>query len=133
MIWKRYQNELIVALAFVLMLGTYLYKHNQVTTQAKQAQEVKQSVEELKEVISLQKIWADKKTSNKVTALEKLIPASKVKWSNKSKKVTASYSALSSNELNKLITKILNLPVVVTLLDIQKNGSNYNVEFKCKW
>lgn len=133
MIWKRYQNELIVAIAFVLMLGGYLYKHNQQTTQAKQAQEEQRSLEELKEVISLQKIWADKKTGKKVSVLAKLVPASKVKWSNRSKKVTASYTALSAKEFNKLVTKILNLPVVITRLDAQKNGSNYNVEFKCKW
>ena len=133
MIWKRYQNELIVAIAFVLMLGGYLYKHNQQTSQAKQVQEEKRSLEELKEVISLQKVWADKKTGKKVSALEKLVPATKVKWSNKGKKVTAHYSALSAKELNRLITKILNLPVIITLLDVQKNGSNYNVEFKCKW
>lgn len=133
MIWKRYQNELIVAVAFVSMLGAYLYKHNQVTVQARQAQEVRQSLEELKEVISLQKIWADKKTGKKVSDIQKLVPAAKVKWGNKGKKVTASYTGLSPNELNRLVTKILNLPVVITLLDIQKNASDYTMEFKCKW
>ena len=131
--WKQYQNELIALVAFVLMLGAYMYKHNQSTTRVVQAQTAKHSLEELKEVISLQKIWADKKTSKKVDKLKTLISASKVKWSKKSKKVTATYTGLGSNELNKLITKILNLPIQVRLLDIQKNGSSYNVEFKCKW
>jgi hypothetical protein len=131
--WKQYQNELIVLAAVVLMLFAYMYKHNQVTSQAQQAQSTKHSIEELKEVIALKKVWADKKTSKKVIKLEKLIPASKVKWSKKSKKVTATYTGLSANELNKLTTNILNLPVVVRLLDVEKTGSNYNVEFKCKW
>ena len=131
--WKQYQNELIVLSAFLLMLGAYMYKHSQVTSQAQNIQATKHSIEELKEVVALKKVWADKKTTKKVAQLENLIPASKVKWSNKSKKVTASYTALSANELNKLITKILNLPVVIRLLDVKKIGANYNVEFKCKW
>ena len=131
--WKQYQNELIVLAAVVLMFFAYMYKHNQVTSQARQAQATKHSIEELKEVIALKKVWADKKTSKKLAKLETLVPASKVKWSKKSKKVTASYTGLSANEFNKLTTNILNLPVVVRLLDVQKMGTNYNVEFKCKW
>ena len=38
----------------------------------------KRSVEEIKEVIALQKIWSDKKTTQKVSKLQTLIPASKV-------------------------------------------------------
>jgi len=131
--WKQYQNELIVLATFVLMLGGYLYKHNQVSAQTSNVQTTQKSIEELKEVVALKKIWADKKTKVKISKLQTLIPAQKVKWSKKANKVTASYTALSANELNKLTTKILNLPVEVQLLDIQKTGSNYDVEFKCKW
>jgi len=131
--WKQYQNELIVLVAFLVMFGAYIYKHNHITTQVTGAQSAKHSLEELKNVVSLQKIWADKKIGKKVDKLETLISASKVKWSKKSEKVTATYTGLSSNELNKLITKILNAPIQIRLLDVQKNGSSYNVEFKCKW
>jgi len=133
MILKRYQNELIVLVAFLLMFLAYLYKHNQISSQAEYVNTVQHSVEELKEVVALKKIWADKKTSKKVAKLEKLIPSSKMRWSKKSKKVTASYKGLTSSELNKLITKILNLPVIIRQLYIQKTGLLYKVEFKCKW
>jgi len=133
MSWKRYQNELIALTAFVVMLAAYAYKHTQITSQAQAVQSTQKALDELKEVIALKKIWANKKTSKKLAALQSLVPASKVKWSKKGKKLTASYTGLSSNELNKLTTKILNLPVEVSLLDIQKTGSTYNVEFKCKW
>ncbi len=131
--WKQYQNELIVLATFVLMLLTYMYKSNQASTQIAQAQTVKHSLEEIKEVIDLRKVWADKKISKKVNKLKTIVPASKLKWSKKGKKVTATYAGLSSNELNKLISKILNMPVEIRLLDIKKQGSTYNVEFKCKW
>ncbi|MBT8344237.1 MAG: hypothetical protein KJO45_05915 [Sulfurovum sp.] len=133
MIWKRYQNELIALVAFVLLLGSYGYKITQVASQSEAMTGAKHSVGEIKEVIALKKIWSDKKTSKKVDKLQALIPASKVKWSNKSKKVTASYKGLTATELNKLVTKILNVPVEIQKLKIQKIASSYDVEFKCKW
>jgi len=131
--WQRYQNELIVLGAFLLMLGAYMYKHNQVTAQTTQASSTQHSINELKEVIALKKIWADKNVLKKVNNLRGLVSPSKVKWSKKKTEVDASYTALSSNELNTLTTKILNLPAEILLLDIKKTGSSYNVEFKCKW
>jgi len=133
MIAKRYQNELIVLIAFVLMLGSYLYKNVQISSQSQTSAKASSSVSELKEVIALQKIWSDKKTTKKVNKLQTIIPENKVKWSSKNKKVTASYKGLSSSELNNLVTKILNLPVEIQKLKIQKLASSYDVEFKCKW
>lgn len=131
--WKHYQNELIVIAALILMLGAYLYKHEQVSAQTESTQSTQKSINELKEVAALKKIWSDKKTKTKIKKLQTMLPAQKVKWSQKSNKVTASYKGLSANELNKLVTKILNLPVQIQRLDIQKTGQSYNVEFKCKW
>ena len=130
---KRYQNELVALLAFLLMFGAFLYKNGQISSQSKDTASTKQAVSDFREIVALKKIWADKKTSKKVEKLKELIPASKVKWSKKSKKVTAVYKGLSSKELNKLITKILNLTVVITQLDIKKADTTYQVEFKCKW
>ena len=133
MTWKRYQNELIALIAFVFMLAAYGYKTAQVSSQAQSIAEAKHSVEEIQEVISLKKIWADTKTSKKVEKLQTLVSASKVQWSNKNKKVTASYKNLTATELNTLVTKILNVPVEIEKLKVQKVASFYDVEFKCKW
>jgi hypothetical protein len=133
MTWKRYQNELIALAAFLLMLIGYGYKTAHVSSQMETMASVKHSVGEIKEVVALQKIWADKKTTKNVEKLQTLIPVSKVQWSSKSKKVSAVYKGLTATELNKLVTKILNLPVEIQKLKIQKIASFYDVEFKCKW
>lgn len=130
---KRYQNELAVLLAFLLMLGALFYKNGQISSQTDDVLSAKQAVSDFREIIILKKIWADKKTSQKVEKLKELIPASKVTWSKKSKKVTAVYEGLTSKELNKLISKILNLAIVIRELNIKKTASTYHVEFKCKW
>ena len=133
MSWKRYQNELVVLLAFLLMLVAVLYKNGEISKQAEDAVNDRDAVSEFKEIVALKKVWADKKTSGKVEKLKELIPSSKVRWSKKSKKITAVYKGLTSKELNKLISKILSLAVVIIQLDINKTGSTYHVEFKCKW
>lgn len=133
MMWKRYQNELIVLAAFVLMLGGYIYKNVQISSQAETILEASRSVDEIKEVVALQKIWSDKKTTKKVSQLQTIIPEHKVKWSSKNKKVTATYKGLTTSELNSLVTKILNLPIEIQKLRIQKLASSYDVEFTCKW
>ena len=133
MMWKRYQNELIALIAFVLMLSGYGYKNAQVSSQTQNMAAAKHSVGEIKEVIALKKIWSDKKTSKKVEKLQTLIPASKVKWSSKSKKVTATYKGLSATELNNLVTKILNLPVEIQKLQRQKIATTMDGPVKFKW
>ncbi|WP_309497198.1 hypothetical protein [Sulfurovum sp.] len=131
--WKRYQNELIVLAAFLLMFSMYLYKQSAISSQSGERNKVTQTIEEVKEVVALKKVWADKKISQKVEKLKTIVPVSKVKWSNKSRKVTALYTSLKPSELNKLGSKILNTPVIIEKLDVQKTGSNYKVEFKCRW
>ncbi len=130
---KRYQNELVVLLAFLLMLGAFFYKNEQISSQEEYVTSTKQAVSDFKEIVALKKVWADKKTSKKVEKLKALIPAGKVKWSNKSKKVTASYKGLTAAELNKLVSKILELAVEIQKLEVQNSDSSYDVEFKCKW
>ena len=115
------------------MFSMYLYKQHAVSSQSGERNEVTKTIEEVKEVVALKKVWADKKISQKVEKLKTLVPASKVKWSQKSRKVTAFYTALKPSELNKLGSKILNTPVVIDKLDVQKIGTTYKVEFKCRW
>ncbi|MCF6244706.1 MAG: hypothetical protein L3J43_06685 [Sulfurovum sp.] len=131
--WKQYQNEFIALGAGLILLFAYSYKYTKVTSSTQEAKTVQTSIENLKEVISLKKIWVDKKIGKKIENLQTLVPSNKVKWSKKSKKITANYTDLGANELNKLTTKILGLPVIITLFNVEKIGSNYKVDLKCKW
>ncbi len=131
--WKLYKNELIVVASLLLMLYALLYKNNQISSRTQEMLSTKHTVREFRELITLQKTWADKKVSKKVNKLEKIVPTSKVKWSKKGKKLTASYKDLEPKELNKLIINILSMAVQIQELKINRNDSSYDVEFKCKW
>lgn len=131
--WRQYQNEFIVICAFLIMLGAYSYKSGQVSMQVDDAQSAKSSFGEIKEVLSLKKIWADKDIGKKVDNFKTIINNTKVKWSKNTKKVTANYTGLSGSELNTLTTAILKLPVQILVFKTEKTGSTYKVDFKCKW
>jgi len=131
--WKLYKNELIVALSLLLMLSGLLYKNTQISSQSQEMLSTKHTVREFRELVSLQKTWANKNISKKVDKLEKIVPSSKVKWSKKGKKLTAVYKDLDPKELNKLITTVLSMAVQIQELKINRNNSSYDVEFKCKW
>jgi len=131
--WKLYRNELIVAASLVLMLSTLIYKNSQISSRSQEMSSLKHTVTEFRELVSLQKTWANKNISKKVDKLEKIVSRSKVKWSKKGKKLTAVYKGLDPKELNKLITTILSMAVQIEELKIARNSSSYDVEFKCKW
>jgi len=134
MILKRYQNEWIVLTAVVLMLFAFAYKQSQLASQKALMSDVTKTSEELKEVIALQKIWADKKTAQYVNKLQTLAQPSKLKWSSKSKNVTALYKGLTPRELDKVVvSKILTLPVEIKKLSVENKDVLYDVEFQCKW
>jgi len=131
--FKAYQNEIIALAALFVMLMAFIYKQSHIPVQESSEASGLSTLYELKEVIALKKVWADKKTSKKVMKLKALVSPSKVKWEKKSNKVTAKFSNLSSNELNKITTTLLNLAVSIQKLDIKKSGSSYSMELKCKW
>jgi len=128
---KRYKNELIVGIALLLLLIALIYKQGVVSGQSDVSAGT--SLQELKEVIALKKVWGDKKITKKVDKLKTIVSPSKVKWSKKSKKLTASFLNLSNQELNRVIIKIMNLAVEIQKLEVKKLGASYHVEFKCKW
>ncbi|MEA2047189.1 MAG: hypothetical protein U9O64_01930 [Campylobacterota bacterium] len=133
MSWKRYQNELIVLFALMFLLIGYGYKQNQCSSERDVMVQSRVALEEVKEVIALKKIWSDKKITQKVDKLKTLIPKNKMTWSRKGKKVTASYKGLSDKELNTLVTKILNVPIEIKKMRINRVASSYDMEFKCQW
>ncbi len=130
---KAYKNEILLLLSIVLLLLAIAYKQHQVTAAHNGTKSAALELQDLKEIIELKKVWGGKKIAQKVDRLQKLVPPSKVKWSKKGKKLTASFSNLTPQELNRLINKILNLPVEIQKLNMEKQGTSYKVELKCKW
>ena len=130
---KGYQNELIVAAALLLFAGGWLYKHQKQTGEIEHAKEVRQELAEVKQLIALKKIWGDPKKLKKVDMLHKSVSSGKMTWQKSAKKLHVVFARLSAHEVNTVVTKILNLPVQIKQLEINKNGNAYHAECTCKW
>lgn len=131
--WKAYKNEIVAGVALLLLIAAFFYKQGQVSSQIESSENGTSALQELKEVIALKKVWGDKKITKKVEKLKAIVPPSKVKWSRKGKKLTASFQNLSASELNRIVIKVLNLAVEIQKLEVKKTGTTYQMELKCKW
>jgi len=133
MIWKRYQNELMVLISLLLLVSALLYKNSQTSNSIENRTVTKHAVREFKEILVHKKQWADKNIVKKLDKLKQVVPESKLTWKKKGKVLTTQFKGLSSKELNKVVTTMLNLAVQIQVLKVKENHSEYDVEFKCKW
>ncbi|RUM74096.1 MAG: hypothetical protein DSZ10_02225 [Sulfurovum sp.] len=129
---RQYRNELILAAAFLIFLGALFYKYSQRDGNLSFAKSSQQELSSLKETIALKKVWGSPKNAQKVKRLKTIVPANKVKWHQEGKKLAATFSGLSGRELNTVVNKVMNLPVEIELLKIDKTGKTYQLECKCK-
>jgi len=130
---NKYRYEFLIITSLIILVFSIGYKNMKLSSGVENIQETRESILEFKELIILKKRWGDKKIFKKVDILKKIVPSSKVKWQKKSRKLSVSYNKLSSKELNKVVTKILNLAVEIVQMDITRDDKIYNMEFKCKW
>ncbi|MFT7824579.1 MAG: hypothetical protein ABXS92_07440 [Sulfurimonas sp.] len=133
MSWKRYQNEMILLITFLLFLGAFFFKQVTISAQERQKFELSRSVDEIKEIIAFKKIWADKKVPKDLSRLKNIVDHAKLEWSQKGKKLNAHYRNLSAAELNKVVSRILNIAVEIEGLTVKKHEADYEVVLKCKW
>ena len=132
---QRYKNELIILMAFIFLLFAFMYKlsasKDMHDTHANNQEEIVQ----ISTITALKGQWGGKQLANKVKVLQTIIPTSKVvSFRKKSKKLVASYRNLTGKELSKITNKLINIPVQITALKINRSAKNqYTMEFTCKW
>ncbi len=132
---QRYKNELILLLAFLFLVATFVYKVTAVNYVKENQAKINREIEEIYTIVNLKKQWDGKNITKKIKILKTIVPTSKVKsFKKKSKKLSVIYSNLTANELNKIINKIININVQINHLNITKSSKNsYKLECTCKW
>ena len=131
--WKRYQNELILLLSVLIAIAAFSYKRTMHRSMALENQHMAQEVAVLQEVAGLKKIWGDKRISKRLDSIRSSVASSKVTWQKKGKKLTARFTGLQPTEVNNIVSRLLNVPIQIEQLKVEKTGEVYKVEIKCKW
>jgi len=132
---QRYKNELILLITILFALFSFFYRLSANSYVQENKTKIEQEISEVNQIVALKKQWGDKKVANRVKILKTVVSPSKLKsFHKKSKKLVASYSRLTANELNKLNNKLINIPVQIVQLKIKQTAKNqYKMEFTCKW
>ena len=134
MIWKRYQHELIVLAAFLLMVIAYFYKSSSADSLDRVKMEVSQLATEVGGIIALKKQWDDPNLRKQIEKLKQGVAPEKIgTFTVKSKKLTASFKNLSDKEMNSIIIKLENVAVQIVALKVKRQNSSYSLGFICKW
>ncbi len=134
MIWKRYQNELIVSIAILFMIGTYVYKSTNIKKIERGEITLAKATNQASEIISLQKQWNDPKLSKRILKLKVSISAQKIRnFVVKRKKLTAVFQDLTSKEMNAIVSRLENIAVQITQLQVKRGDKGYKMEIRCKW
>ena len=132
---QRYKNELILLLAFIFLVATFVYKLSAVTYVKENQVKINKEIQEVQTIINLKKQWGGKEISKKIKILKTIVPSNKVtSFKKKSKKLSVIYNNLTAKELNKVTNRLINIAVQISNLKIIKNSKNsYRMECICKW
>jgi len=131
--WKPYKHELILVVMILFAAAAFFYKSSQHAAMASGNQKMAQEIAIVEEVASLQKIWADKRIPKKLETIRSIVSSSKIQWQKKGRKLAIYFRGLSPSEVNKVVTKLLNIPIQIEKVKVEKNGETYTMEIRCKW
>jgi len=130
---KLYQNEIIIAVAFIVMLFGALYKQSVINGQIQKKNTTQSEMIEIQKAVNLKELWASTDTDKSILKLKSLLPDSKVEWKQKGKKLEARFSSLTSNELNRLVSTVLSSAIEIKTFEILHEETYYQVRLGCKW
>jgi hypothetical protein len=131
---RKYQNELIVLVAFIFLLGGFLYQKRMSSLLDSSLNLSKTAATQITETKTLQNVWTTKGLKQKVAELQgKLLPMKTKQFEQKKGKLSANFVELTGQELNMISTKIASLPVHIEKLIINRSGDKYAMECQCSW
>jgi phage pi2 protein 07 len=95
--------------------------------------ETQSSLVELQEAVSLEKIWSPKDIKSKLKSLRSMVNEENIQWKQRGKKISIKFIDISSDKLNKILNKVLNIAIQIEEMKIIRDKDKYTMELKCKW
>ena len=94
----------------------------------------KTAFRQITETEILQGVWSHKGLKQKVTALHGKVASNKIKiFDQKKKKLMASFTSLTGEELNMLATDLASLPVHIQEFAVTRVDREYDLRCTCSW
>jgi hypothetical protein len=125
------KKAIVLLLSIAFLAASILYSYSAKKEYIKAKEEISQQAQEIKKTIALKKLWSAKGLKKKIENILKSIPNKRVNFKRKSVDLVA--NNLSYRELNYLLNKFASMPLQFQKLQINKVGSNFNLECLCEW
>jgi len=129
----KYKNELLVLVSIIFLIGSYIFKTDALNTSVQSLHETQSSLVELQEAVSLEKIWSPKDIKSKLKSLRSMVSEENIQWKQRGKKISIKFIDISSDKLNKILNKVLNIAIQIEEMKIIRDKDKYTMELKCKW
>jgi hypothetical protein len=128
------KNLIAVLIGAIFLIGSVIFSYTQKSGYFKASNEFKIEQNELKDIITLQRIWKAKGVKSKInSAISSLKKSQKLKVEIKKSKAYLSLANLNEKELNRVLSKLSSMPIKFESLDINKINDNFTMECKCDW
>ena len=127
-------GEALVILALILALTAFFYRQTQYHTLQKVRTETRQTLAEIQETTTLQRIWDHRDLPKKLERLKAQVPARALKqFVLKHQSLDVTIDGIDGKHLNRFLGGLGALPVQIVSLQIRRSGNNYHLECRCKW
>jgi Flp pilus assembly protein TadB len=131
---RKYQNELIVLAAFLVLAGGFLYQKSTEKALEDSLEHSRTASRQISDIKVLQSVWSTKDIRNKVSDLHNLVSSNQVKrFEEGKKKLIVDFIGLTGQELNLLSTRIASMPVRIKDFSITRAGDKYEMRCQCSW
>lgn len=132
----KYQNELMIGVMALVLLGAIMFKTSQHTELQDRSVSTQKLASRIEDIAIMNKLWKkDRSISRKLKMIKQTLSTNKVKkFKIDKKKADIVLENLNASELNNITGKsIASLSVQIIELSIQRNDKSYRLELRCKW
>ncbi len=131
---RKYQNEGIVLLGLVILLGGVVYEKQMAHALKHSLEQSRTAAQEIDDIAILQSVWSTKGLTKKVSALRRAVPKKNVKaFSQKKSKLDLHFVDMDGKMLNTVLSKIASLPLHMQAVSIGRSGEHYTLRCTCTW
>jgi hypothetical protein len=128
------KSKILIALSILFLIGSVAFDFSQKKSFANSLQNIKDERTQIAYVADLKALWGAKGMKSKLTRVINSIPSSKKKnFLVKRNKAEIKLVSLSDRELNRVLSKLANLPLEFRKLSVVKSGDNFDLECTCVW
>jgi hypothetical protein len=129
--WQRYKAETIMALSVAGALFALWYKYAAYDRSWQETKTFENKIAQIKRTAAYKKLWHDPSVLKRLEALRNMVDEQRVRMKKSGNALHARFDALTPKELDRIVTKLLRLPVTIKRFSVTEEQGKYRLEWIC--